>query len=108
MAITKLAISFLIIINPAYAFENIISHECLDPQAVFNTTTTVYHGATVEPSIAVNPCDKNEIIAAWQQDRISNGAALEIGIAYTKDGGLSWKKTRVPFQICEGGINQMV
>jgi len=108
LRITQALFFCVILSSSTQAFEDIISHECLDPQAVYNTTTTVYHGATVEPSIAVNPCDSNEIVAAWQQDRISNGAALEIGIAYSKDGGFTWQETTVPFQICEGGIAQRI
>lgn len=104
-----LAVIASIILTPmAQACDSIISHECLDRQEVFNTTTTIFHGAAVEPTIAVNPKNKEHIVAAWQQDRISNGAALEIGISYTKDGGKHWHKSRVPFQICKGGINQRV
>ena len=90
------------------AFGNLISHECLDRQEVFGKTTTIYHRSAVEPSIAVNPKNKQEIVTVWQQGRISNGAALEIGISYTRDGGKRWHKSTVPFQICKGGINQRV
>jgi len=89
-----------------HAFGGIISHECLDRQGVYGTTTTVFHGSAVEPTIAVNPRNKDNIVAAWQRDRISNGAALNAGIAYTKDGGKSWHRSKVPFQICQGGISQ--
>ena len=87
-------------------FGGIVSHECLDRQEVYGRTTTIYHGSAVEPAIAVNPRNKKNIVAAWQQDRISNGAALDIGISYTKDGGKHWHKSEVPFQICKGGIIQ--
>lgn len=79
---------------------------CLDRQEVYNRTTTIYRGAAVEPTIAVNPSDPSNIVTAWQQARISNGAALEIGISYTKDSGKTWHKSSVPLQICHGGINQ--
>lgn len=92
--------------GPLEAFEGILSPECLDPQVVFNRTTTIFHGSSVEPTIAVNPKNKNHIVAAWQQGRISNGGALQAGIAYSKDGGRHWHQSQVPFQICEGGINQ--
>lgn len=98
----------LVLLAPAQSFGSLISQKCLDRQAVFNTTTTIYHGAAVEPSIAVNPKNRKQIVAAWQKDRISNGSALEIGISYTKDGGKHWHKSTVPFQICKGGINQRV
>lgn len=87
-------------------FGNIISHHCLDRQEVYNRTTTIFHGSAVEPTIAVNPVDNKHIVAVWQQDRISNAAALENGISYSKDGGKTWHKSRIPLQICEGGITQ--
>lgn len=96
----------LLLVIAAQAFAAIISHECLDRQEVYGRTTTIYHGSSVEPTIAVNPKNQKNIVAAWQQDRISNGASLEIGISYTKDGGRCWHKSEVPFQICEGGIIQ--
>jgi hypothetical protein len=69
---------------------------------------TIHHGSAVEPSIAVNPQNPLNIVACWQQDRIRNGGSLEAGIAYTFDGGKSWKRTEVPFQLCNEGINQRV
>lgn len=89
-----------------HSFACILSHECLNRQEVFGTTTTIFHGAAVEPTIAVNPKNKKHIVAVWQKDRISNGGALEAGISYSKDGGKHWHKSKIPFQICEGGINQ--
>lgn len=85
---------------------DIISPRCLDRQEVYGTTTTIFHGAAVEPTIAVNPLCKKYMVAVWQQDRISNGGALEAGVSYSKDGGKHWHKSHVPFQICECGINQ--
>lgn len=46
------------------------------------------------------------MVAVWQQDRISNGGAFEAGVAFSKDGGKHWHPSRIPFQICKGGINQ--
>ena len=89
------------------SFQN-YSHGCLDQQAISNTTTTIYHGSSVEPALAVNPINANNIVAAWMQDRCSNGAALEIGFAYSADGGQLWRNTVIPFQICMGGISQRV
>lgn len=84
----------------------IISHDCLDRQEVYGRTTTIFHGASVEPTIAVNPVNKKHIVAVWQQDRISNGGALNAAISYSNDGGKTWHKSEVPFQVCLGGINQ--
>src|ERR1700722_4873369 len=89
--------AFLSIMFSTQAFGNIISSECLDAQEVYDATTTIFHGAAVEPTIAVNPKNKKHIVAAWQQDRISNGGALETGISYSPDGGKSWHRSTVPF-----------
>ncbi len=89
-----------------HSCENIISSQCLDRQEVYNATTTIYHGSSVEPTIAVNPMEPKKMVAVWQQDRISNGGALLAGVAYSRDGGRSWHKACIPFQICQGGISQ--
>lgn len=81
----------------------VTSTPCFLPQAIPGTTTTIWLGADVEPTIAVNPTCPAQVVAAWQSGRISNGAALEAGIAYSSDWGLSWKHTVVPFQLCLGG-----
>lgn len=90
-----------------------ISDICLDPQVVFGTkkapvTTTIFYGAAVEPTLAVNPSNPNKIVACWQQDRISNGGSLEAGIAYSSNGGVTWNRTTVPTQVCTGGVTQRV
>lgn len=77
---------------------------CILPVGIFGAPTTIYYGSDVEPTIAVNPKKPNHIVAAWQNDRIDNGGALEIGIAYTTNGGRSWHQTVVPLQACIGGI----
>lgn len=93
-------------LNEQLHAENIISPDCLDRQEVFNRTTTIFHGSSVEPTIAVNPKNKKHMVAAWQKDRISNGGSLRAGVAYSKDGGMRWYKSNIPLQVCEGGINQ--
>jgi hypothetical protein len=64
---------------------------------------TVYVNAEVEPSIAVNPANPNNMIAAWQQDRWSNGGARGPGTAYSFDGGGTWTRTSAPMSRCAGG-----
>jgi len=81
---------------------------CLDRQEVFNATTTIHRGSAAEPVVAVNPKHANHIVSAWQKHRISNGGAIEAGIAFSKDSGKTWKTTKVPFQICDRGIIQRV
>jgi len=63
----------------------------------------VYVNAEVEPMIAVNPANPNNMIAAWQQDRWSNGGARGPGTAYSFDGGGTWTRTSAPMSRCAGG-----
>ena len=62
-----------------------------------------YVNSEVEPMIAVNPANPNNMIAAWQQDRWSNGGARGPGTAYSFDGGGTWTRTSVPMSRCSGG-----
>ncbi len=81
---------------------------CYFQQEEFHKTTTIFHGTAVEPSIAVNPTNPSNIVAVWQQDRVNNGGALEMGSAYSFDGGKTWTRMTVPLQICNGGITQRI
>lgn len=63
----------------------------------------VYANAAVEPSMAINPLNPNNLVAVWQQDRWSNGGSRGIGTGASFDGGHSWARTLVPFTICAGG-----
>lgn len=85
-----------------------LSPECLYAQIVYGRSTTIHSRSVVEPTIAVNPQNSKYIVAAWQQGRITNGGSLECTIAYSKNGGKQWNRTTVPFQICDGGLNQRV
>jgi hypothetical protein len=80
--------------------------ECLSSQAIPGSTTTVNRNSVVEPFITVNPVCPQQIVVAFQEGRISNTGALEIGITYSKDGGKSLKHTIIPLQRCLGGPNQ--
>src|SRR2546423_2855918 len=67
------------------------------------SSSHVYAGAEVEPSLAVNPVDPANLIAAYQQDRWSDGAARGIVVASTTDGGDTWRSQPLPFSQCAGG-----
>ena len=63
------------------------------------------HGSEVEPHVAVNPADPNNVVAAWIQDRFaSHGGGQSNVIAYTRNGGTSWRKRPVVgISRCTGG-----
>jgi hypothetical protein len=67
------------------------------------STGIAYAGTEVEPYLAVNPANPNNLIAVWQQDRWSNGAARGLAGAYSFDGGGTWTPVSVPFSRCSGG-----
>ncbi len=66
-------------------------------------TGTAYLNAEVEPSVAVNPSNTDNLIGAWQQDRWSNGAARGLSSGISLDGGKTWTQHLIPFSRCSGG-----
>ena len=66
-------------------------------------TATVYVNSEVEPHVAVNPSNANHLLAAWQQDRWSDGAARGNRSAASFDGGRSWTASMAAFSRCTGG-----
>jgi hypothetical protein len=68
----------------------------------------LYRNSETEPYLAVNPIDPDNMIAAWHQDRWSNGSAQGVLGTYTLDGGVSWTPFSIPFTHCAGGTAQGV
>ena len=64
---------------------------------------TLYVNAEVEPMIAVNPRNANNVIAVWQQDRWSNGGARGLLAGVSQDGGHTWATRMAAFSRCTGG-----
>lgn len=62
----------------------------------------LYRNSESEPHLAVNPTDPSNLVAAWHQDRWSNGGAQGNLMAYSKDGGVTWTPADVPFSRCAG------
>ncbi|HEY6794504.1 MAG TPA: sialidase family protein [Kineosporiaceae bacterium] len=54
----------------------------------------------VEPHLSVNPASAGNMVAAWQQDRWSNGGSHGNVTAFTKDGGTTWTKSVPLFTRC--------
>ncbi len=66
----------------------------------------VYTNAEVEPQVATNPANANNLIGAWQQDRWSTGGSHGLVAGYSFDGGRTWNETPLPFDRCSpGGLN---
>jgi hypothetical protein len=64
----------------------------------------LYRGAEVEPHLAANPVDSRNLVAAWQQDRWSNGGADGLVAKYSRDAGKTWLGGATPpFSRCGGG-----
>ncbi|HTN49001.1 MAG TPA: sialidase family protein [Burkholderiaceae bacterium] len=64
---------------------------------------TVYRNAEVEPQVAINPRNPDNIVITWQQDRWSNGGSSGIVTAASTDGGSTWTRAAFPVSRCGGG-----
>jgi hypothetical protein len=67
----------------------------------------VYRNSEIEPYVAVNPTDPDNLIAVYMQDRWSNGGSNGHLTSVSVDGGQSWEQlplTDQPtFSRCAGG-----
>jgi hypothetical protein len=67
-------------------------------------SATLYANAEVEPHLAIDAANPNHLVAAWQQDRLSDGGARGLATAASVDGGATWSAPRpTPFSQCAGG-----
>ncbi|KQY50434.1 hypothetical protein ASD14_12000 [Lysobacter sp. Root494] len=67
------------------------------------STGTLYQNAEVEPYLAVDPTNPQNLIGVWQQDRWSNGSSRGLMGASSSDGGQTWTRTPLPVSRCGGG-----
>ena len=67
------------------------------------TAGTRYADSEVEPHLAIHPANPDHLVAAWQQDRWSNGGADGLVAAASLDGGATWTLAALPFSSCGGG-----
>lgn len=64
-----------------------------------------YRHSEVEPSLAVNPTNRRNIVVGWQQDRYAEGAGAVADVgAVSQDGGRTWRGV-IPRKVttCNGG-----
>jgi hypothetical protein len=67
-------------------------------------TGTLYEHSEVEPHVAVNPANPDNLIAAWQQDRYSDGGSQGLVTASSHNGGLTWTlNADTKSSLCTGG-----
>ena len=64
---------------------------------------TLYANAEVEPHVAVNPTNPNNLIGTWQQDRWSDGGSQGIAVGASFDAGVTWTTGALPVSRCGGG-----
>lgn len=64
---------------------------------------TLYNNSEVEPHLAINPANPNNLIGSWQQDRWSDGAAQGTAVGFSFDGGATWSTRALPASRCGGG-----
>ena len=64
---------------------------------------TSYVNAEVEPWVAVNPTNPQNIIGVFQQDRWSNGGSHGLVTSVSHNGGKTWTSTWAHFSFCSGG-----
>jgi hypothetical protein len=57
----------------------------------------------LEPWVAVNPTNSQNVIGVYQQDRYTFGGARGIAAAVSHDGGQTWSSSYPPFSDCAGG-----
>jgi hypothetical protein len=72
-----------------------------DPDA--DPAPVAYTGAEVEPFVAVNPTNLDNIIGTYQQDRWSDGGSRGLVASRSNDGGTTWSQNWATFSKCSGG-----
>src|SRR5436190_4969583 len=53
-------------------------------------TGTLFEQGEVEPWVAVDPANPQNVAGAWQQDRWSNGGSHGLAASASTDGGATW------------------
>jgi hypothetical protein len=72
-----------------------------DPDA--DPPSIVYTNTELEPFVAVNPTNLDNMIGNYQQDRWSDGGARGLVATRSFDGGATWAQNYAAFSTCSGG-----
>ena len=65
---------------------------------------TVYPNTEVEPFIAVNPTNPDNLVGVYQQDRWSDGGARGLVASRSLDGGQTWSQNFAEFSDQDGQL----
>ncbi len=68
-----------------------------------SNASTLYTNAEVEPHVAINPTNPNNLIGTWQQDRWSGGGSQGIAVGASFDAGATWAVSTLAVSRCGGG-----
>jgi len=77
--------------GPAVLHVGQIARENVSPRGSSEPDTLV------EPDIAASPVDPQVAVSVFHDGRFADGGALDIGYAWTHDGGRSWRNAPVPY-----------
>jgi hypothetical protein len=64
---------------------------------------TNWLNSELEPWVAVNPTNPNNLIGVYQQDRYTFGGARGLAASVSHDGGATWSVSYPHFSACSGG-----
>lgn len=73
------------------------------PIGAADASSVNYVNTEVEPFVAVNPTNPDNIIGVYQQDRWNDGGAHGTAAASSSNGGSSWTRNFAAFSECSGG-----
>ena len=68
-----------------------------------HSSGTLHVNTAAEPYLTINPRNPLNLVAAWQQNRWSDGGSQGLELASSVDGGMSWTLTNAAFSRCTGG-----
>ena len=79
---------------------------CTDGQSSGPPPGEVFVNAEVEPWVAVNPTNPDNLVGVWQQDRWTDGGSKGLSTARSTNGGATWSAVApIPWSTCAGSTD---
>ena len=95
------AVSPAVLVSPPSPFA-----ACPDGQSSGPPPGQVFVNSEVEPWVAVNPTNPNNLVGVWQQDRWTDGGSKGLSTAYSMNGGVTWTTASpIPWSTCAGSTD---